>query len=51
MHDPEILCGISPTYDAEALRVMRLLPRFQPGRQNGRPMNVYYSVPVILDIQ
>lgn len=48
---PEVLRGISPAYDAEALRVMRLLPHFQPGFQNGRPLNVYYSMPVILDIQ
>ncbi len=49
VRDPEILQGISALHDAEALRVVRLLPRFQPGRQNGRPMNVYYTVPLIVD--
>ena len=51
VRDPEILQGISPAHDAEGLRVVRLLPRFQPGRQNSRPMNVYYTVPLILDVK
>ena len=49
VRDPEVLQGISPAHDAEALRIVRRLPRFQPGYQNGRPLNVYYSVPLILD--
>jgi periplasmic protein TonB len=49
VRDPEILQGISALHDAEALRVVRLLPRFQPGRQNDRPMNVYYTAPLIID--
>lgn len=52
VRDPEFLRGsISYDHDLEALRVARMLPRFQPGRQNGRPVNVYYTVPLILEVK
>ncbi|MCA8830384.1 energy transducer TonB [Hymenobacter pini] len=38
--------GVSPELDAEALRVLRSLPRFEPGLQNGETVAVYYTVPV-----
>ncbi len=30
----------------EALRVIKTLPKFKPGIQNGKPVNVWYSLPV-----
>ncbi len=51
VRDPEIMQGFSSAHDAEALRVVRLLPRFRPGRQNGRPMNVYYMVPLSIEVK
>ncbi|MDD4822506.1 MAG: M56 family metallopeptidase [Bacteroidales bacterium] len=38
--------GVSPLLDAEALRVMRLMPDWKPGTQNGVPVNVRYLVPI-----
>lgn len=38
--------GVSPELDAEALRVCRLLPRFNPGLKNGRPVSVWMTLPV-----
>ena len=32
--------------DEEALRVCRLLPDFIPGRQDGQPINVWYTLPI-----
>ena len=32
--------------DEEAVRAVKLLPRFSPGKQNGRAVPVYYNVPV-----
>ena len=32
--------------DREALRIVRTLPKFTPGRQNGRAVAVWYTVPV-----
>ena len=37
--------------DAEALRVVRAMPRWKPGRQNGQFVNVYYTLPVIFRLQ
>jgi len=30
----------------EAVRVVKTLPKFKPGIQNGKPVNVWYSLPV-----
>ncbi|SDY17542.1 energy transducer TonB [Hymenobacter psychrophilus] len=39
-----ILRGLNEAADTEALRVVRLLPPFTPGRQNGRTVKVSYTV-------
>ena len=41
-----VLRGVDPELDAEAIRVVRMLPDWQPGMQGGRPVNVWYSVPI-----
>lgn len=42
--------GVSPELDAEALRVMNGLARFEPGQQNGETVPVYFTVPVTFAI-
>lgn len=42
----EILKGIHPILDEEAVRVIKSLPNFTPGMQDGKPMNVWYLIPV-----
>jgi TonB family protein len=44
--DPKIVRSLSPTTDAEGLRVVNLLPDFIPGRQNGEPVSVTYTLPI-----
>ncbi len=41
-----ILKGINPDLDAEALRVVKTLPAFKPGKQGGEPVSVWYMVPI-----
>jgi len=41
-----VLKGVNPELDAEAARVVGSLPQFKPGRQGGRPVPVWYMVPV-----
>ena len=41
-----ILKGASPELDAEALRVINTLPDFKPGEQGGKPVPVWYMVPI-----
>jgi protein TonB len=43
--------GVDPELDAEAIRVVELLPPFKPGRQGGKPVPVWYSLPIIFQIQ
>ena len=44
--DVKILRGIGGGCDEEAKRVIKNLPNFTPGRQNGRPVRVQFNVPV-----
>ena len=41
-----VLKGIDPDLDAEAIRVVKSLPKFKPGKQGGKPVNVWYMVPI-----
>ncbi len=47
----KVLKGVHPLLDAEAVRVVGLLPDFIPGTQGGKPMNVYYQVFVPFKLQ
>jgi periplasmic protein TonB len=42
--------GVDPELDAEALRVVKLLPKFKPGKQGGKPVAVWYNVPILFKI-
>lgn len=48
---PEVVRSIHPSIDAEALRVVGNLPRWEPGRQRNRKVNVRYTVPVQFRLQ
>jgi len=41
-----ILKGVDPELDAEAIRVVNTLPPFRPGKQGGKPVPVWYMVPI-----
>jgi len=44
--DIKILRGVSPEIDAEAIRVLKLMPKWIPGKQNGRNVSVYFKLPI-----
>lgn len=44
--DVKVVRGIGGGCDEEAKRVIKSLPRFTPGKQNGRPVRVQFNVPV-----
>ncbi len=44
--DITILRGIDRSLDEEAIRVVKGMPKWSPGRQNGRVVRVYYTVPI-----
>lgn len=37
---------VSPGLDKEALRVVKAMPNWNPGKQNGRPVKVRYTIPI-----
>lgn len=43
---PVVLKGLDPACDAEALRAVASLPRWEPGRRNGQPVAVRFVVPL-----
>jgi protein TonB len=46
----EVLRGIDPLLDNEAIRVIRTLPRFKPGKQGGVAVPVWFTIPVVFRI-
>lgn len=38
--------GVDPSLDKEALRVVNALPKWKPGKQRGKEVNVSYTVPI-----
>lgn len=43
---PTVVRSAHPLLDAEALRVVKRMPKWTPGRMNGEPVNVKYALPV-----
>jgi len=41
-----IYSSVDPELDAEAIRVVKLLPPFKPGKQGGKPVSVWFSIPI-----
>jgi len=49
--DVQVLRSLDPSCDKEAVRVVKLLPRWIPGKQNGVNVNVKYTLPVAFKLQ
>lgn len=47
----KIAKSVDPELDAEALRVVRAMPKWTPGTQFGKPVNVKYTLPVNFSLQ
>ena len=45
------LRGVSPGLDKEAVRVIKAMPPWSPGKQNGRPVRVRYVIPVNFNLR
>ncbi len=44
--DVRILRGIGGGCDEEAIRVVSMMPRWEPGRQRGQPVRVQFNMPI-----
>jgi protein TonB len=46
-----ILKGVDPELDKEAIRVVNTLPTFKPGKQGGKAVPVWFSVPITFTLK
>ena len=44
--DITIMRSLDPAFDAEAMRVIAAMPKWIPGKQGGKAVSVYYTLPV-----
>ena len=49
--DVKVLRSVDPSLDREAMRVVKSMPRWTPGKQNGSAVRVKYQVPVTFRLQ
>lgn len=49
VEDPHIIRGIGEGADEEAIRVVKLA-KFRPGKENGQPVRVQYSLPIVFQL-
>ena len=47
----EVVRGVSPELDAEAVRVVSLMPKWIPGKQRGKAVAVKYTMPIMFRLQ
>jgi len=41
-----VIRGLAAEFDAEAIRVIKLSPKWHPGSQNGKHVRVEYNIPI-----
>ena len=51
LSDFQIVKGVDPSLDNEALRVLRLMPDWIPGKQKGENVRVRFTLPVVFRLQ
>jgi protein TonB len=48
--DATVLRGVAGPLDQEAIRVVKTMPKWMPGRQNGKPVDVRYRLPIMFQL-
>ena len=46
-----VVRGVDPSLDKEAARVVRSMPKWTPGKQNGQAVRARFNVPVVFKLQ
>ena len=49
--DVHVARSVDPSLDKEAVRVVKIMPKWIPGKQNGSAVRVKYTVPVLFKLQ
>ena len=48
---PQIIRSLSPECDREVIRVINLMPAWTPGQQEGKAVNVKFTIPIMYRLQ
>ena len=51
VYNAQIIRGVDVSLDNEALRVVRLMPKWKPGKQGNNAVKVRYSVPINFELR
>lgn len=51
VRDVDVVRSLDPYCDKEAIRVIKTMPRWIPGKQNGKAVSVKYTVPIMFKLQ
>ena len=49
--DPIVLRKVDPLLDAEAIRVINLMPKWIPGEQGGKAVSTKFTLPILFRIK
>lgn len=44
--DVRVLKGVHPSIDNEAVRVIQIMPKWEPGTHRGKPLRVQFTMPI-----
>lgn len=47
----KVLKSPSQLLDSECIKVVNLFPKFKPGKQNGKAVSVYYTIPITFKLE
>lgn len=51
VRDPKVIKGINPELDKEAMRVVKMMPKWKPGKQNGKAVSTTFNLPIQLEFK
>lgn len=50
LSDAKIVASVSPELDREALRVVRMMPKWKAGEYHGKPCRTYFRIPIVFKL-
>ena len=48
--DPKVIKSLSPECDEEAIRAVKLMPKWKPGIHHDEPVRVKYTIPIMFKL-
>ncbi len=51
IEDVQVVRGVAPSLDAEAVRVIESMPKWEPARNKGEKVNVKFTMPLVFRLQ